>query len=555
MNHFSAVLVGLALTFQVSQAGSLNTLAEHRVGEVVVKIKKSNGFTAEASALNAISNLNVLDIRTSKTNSQFHTIRIANEQDLSAAITALNSQPSVEYAEPNYIYRTFQVQASATPNDTDFAKLWGMQNTGQPDPKDGQVGKAGVDIDVTRLWDMGITGKLSTLIAVIDTGVDFTHPDLAANIFTNAGEVAGNGKDDDNNGFVDDVHGYDFANNKGNGMDDHYHGTHCAGTIAGVGNNGTGVAGVNWNASVLPVKFLAADGSGTLEHAVQAIQYATLMKANVMSNSWGGGGFSQALKDAIQEASNKGIVFVAAAGNDSSNNDAAPTYPASYDVPNVIAVAAIDNLEKKAYFTNYGAKSVHVAAPGVNIYSTAPNNSYKVLSGTSMATPHVSGIVGLLLSHEPTLTPTDVRERLVKTSVRATELKKVSLSKGRVSAYNAVMNVVPPNDDPDDRLWKDASGAAESDHPYANKFDKTWTFNFPGASFIRVVFEKVDTEAKYDVLKIKTPAGEVVDEISGKGENLVTEYVKGDTILVNFLSDSSVNGYGFKISKIQVISP
>ena len=256
-------------------------------------------------------------------------------------------------------------------------------------------------------------------MAVIDTGVDYTHPDLASNIWTNPGEIAGNGIDDDHNGFVDDVHGYDFVNNDGNPMDDNRHGTHVAGTIAAAGNNGLGVTGVNWSSSIMALKFLSSGGSGSTSDAIRAVNYATMMKTTygvnvrLTSNSWGGGGYDQSLYNAIQSGGNAGILFVAAAGNSGTNNDASPFYPASYNLDSIIAVAATDDCDQLADFSCYGATSVDLAAPGVDIYSTVPGNAYASLSGTSMATPHVSGVVALACAVAPAASRAEVRQAVL----------------------------------------------------------------------------------------------------------------------------------------------
>jgi subtilisin family serine protease len=255
----------------------------------------------------------------------------ASRGDVMTLISPLKNDPRVEYVEPNYIYR-----ASGTPNDPRFSELWGMHNTGQTG------GANDADIDAPEAWDTQ-TGSESTLIAIIDTGVDYNHPDLAANIWANPGEIPNNGADDDNNGYIDDIRGWNFVSNNNNPMDDNLHGTHVAGTIGAIGNNGVGVAGVNWRVKIMPLKFLGSDGSGTLANAISAILYAANNQARVMNNSWGGGGFSQALLDAIGYADGKGALFVAAAGNDGTDNDQSPNYPSNYDAPNVIAVAAIDH--------------------------------------------------------------------------------------------------------------------------------------------------------------------------------------------------------------------
>src|SRR5690606_1467341 len=219
------------------------------------------------------------------------------------------------------------------------------------------------------------------------------HPDLAANMWTNTGEVPGNGIDDDGNGVADDVHGANFVPTVATGdpMDDNGHGTHVAGTIGAVTNNHLGVAGVNWETRIMALKFLSASGSGTTAGAIRAIEYAIANGANIMNNSWGGGGFSRALEDAIREAHDAGILFVAAAGNSSQNNDTNPFYPASYDVPNVMSVMATDQDDDKAGCSHFGLASVGLGAPGVGILSTTPGGSFDSFNGTSMASPHVAG--------------------------------------------------------------------------------------------------------------------------------------------------------------------
>jgi hypothetical protein len=251
-------------------------------------------------------------------------------------------------------------------------------------------------------------------VCVIDTGVDYNHQDIASNAWTNPGEIAGNGQDDDGNGYVDDVHGYDFYNNDGDPYDDNSHGTHCSGTIGGQGNNGIGVAGVNWNCSIVGAKFLSGGGSGSTEGAIGAVQYCAANQFKVSSNSWGGGGFSQSLYDGIQNAGDQfGHVFVAAAGNGGSYG---ASYPAAYDCTNIISVAASDSNENMASFTQYHPVEVDLAAPGVDILSSTPGNGYDYYSGTSMATPHVSGGVALVYSLMGTATAEEIIDIILTTA-------------------------------------------------------------------------------------------------------------------------------------------
>jgi thermitase len=313
---------------------------------------------------------------------------------------------------------------------------------------------------------------------------------------------------------------------------------------------------VNWNVSLLPVKFLTGGGSGTLADAVQAIQYATKMGANVMSNSWGGGGYTQAMYDAIVEAKNKGILFVAAAGNDSQDADSSPHYPAGYQVDNVMAVAASTNRDGLASFSTFGKHSVHIAAPGNNIYSSVPGNNYDTYSGTSMATPHVAGAAALLWSTNKAMAFSEIKDRLIRSRDFVPTLARKVASSGRLNVYNAINGIYPPSPEPAESDWRDfeISQTIESEHPYKDSADQTWKVEGPeNAKFMRVVFEQVDTEAGYDMIKLLDKNGDEADSVSGKGENQASFYVPGNQVTIKFTADSSVNGWGFKVKKIQVV--
>ena len=369
----------------------------------------------------------------------------SSEKDLAKVIKKLNKDPKVEYAEPNY-----EVKIDVIPNDPFFPELWGLNNTGQTG------GALDADIDAPDVWDIE-TGKDNVVIAVIDTGVDYNHEDLADNIWVNEVELNGiAGTDDDGNGCIDDVHGCNFVNSDnptGNPFDDHGHGTHCAGTIGAIGHNGIGVVGVNWDVTIMPIKFLSSGGGGDTFGAIASVNYATLMGVDVMSNSWGGGGFTQSLEDAISAANDAGILFIAAAGNSNSNNDLYPHYPSSYDIPNVIAVAATDHNDNKASFSCFGATSVDLGAPGVSIYSTVPTGScelcdpsgYKYLNGTSMATPHVAGAVGLIRAEYPTLSGEDLKTRLLGGVDSISSMDGITVTGGRLNILNSIEeDIIPP---------------------------------------------------------------------------------------------------------------
>jgi alpha-tubulin suppressor-like RCC1 family protein/subtilisin family serine protease len=353
-----------------------------------------------------------------------------NPDALPEKIVEYNEQVSqVAYAEPDYIVHTV-----ATPTDPSYSQQWNLHNTGQ----DGGVVDA--DVDAPEAWNIS-TGSNAVKVGVIDTGVDYNHTDLAAHCWTNPAEIAGNGIDDDANGFIDDVRGWDFINDDNDPMDDHSHGTHTAGTIGAIGNNGVGVAGVCWNVTLVPIKFLGAGGSGAISDAVDAVYYATQIGVHLTSNSWTGGGYVQALRDAIENANVNGILFVAAAGNDGLDVDINPIYPGSYDNANVISVAATDRTDTLAGFSNYGATTVDLAAPGVEILSTAPNNSYQLLSGTSMAAPHVAGVCALLKSRSMNLSPASLKSIVLETVNSVANLSNKCVTGGRLNANLAIQRI------------------------------------------------------------------------------------------------------------------
>jgi subtilisin family serine protease len=327
-------------------------------GELLVKFRPE--VRQEAAAAYAYW----FDISTRRTFAinGYQQVRLPEGTDIEEALELYLEDPDVEHAELNYILSA----NIAPPDDTYFNRLWGLHNTAQN--VNGTNGTADADMDALEAWDV-TSGSTDVVVAVIDSGVDVNHPDLKANIWNNPGEIPGNGEDDDGNGYVDDVNGWDFLTNDSDPRDAHGHGTHIAGTIAAVGNNNKGVTGVSWSAKIMALRFLDAWGFGSTANAIAAIEYANDKGAVVINNSWGGGGYVQALKDAIDASD---AVVVCAAGNSGWNTDAYPHYPSSYTSSNIISVAASDQNDQLASFSNFGAVSVDVAAPGINIYSTAP---------------------------------------------------------------------------------------------------------------------------------------------------------------------------------------
>lgn len=394
-------------------------------GEIIVKFKpalRQGTLKSQKACSDIRSNYDAI-LKSTFKNVQAELWKLNNTNtDVVALSESLSKNSNIEYAEPNYVFN-----ANLIPNDTYFDELWALNNIGQNN------GKYDADIDVTEIWDIN-TGN-DIIVAVIDTGVDYKHEDLADNIWVNSCEIPNNGIDDDGNGYIDDIHGINAINNTGDPMDDNGHGTHCSGTIAAIGNNKLGVVGVCWKAKIMACKWLSKDGTGHVSDAIKCIEYALNMGTHVMNNSWGGYSGSKALYEAIEMANE--TLFCNAAGNDSNNNDTTPAYPASYDLPNIISVAASDASDNLAWFSNYGEISVDIAAPGVDILSTICKNKYDLSSGTSMATPHVAGSAALLLSIDHSLTSYELKKLLMDTTDNIPAFSGKMVTSGRLNVNKA----------------------------------------------------------------------------------------------------------------------
>ena len=413
MKHlFTLLLIGLTISPLIL---SSQNRAEYAPNEIIIKFTDGTTKELRQRVMNEMMAVEKQEFTSIKA---YHwaipeTVTLNNSKTIKGVKEMqahLERLPYVLYAEPNYLY-----YLSAVPNDPQYGNLWGMSR-----------------IQAPLAWDIE-TGSNTVVVGIIDTGVDWTHPDLVDNIWQNLGEdvdgdghvleyIGGqwvfdpgdiNGIDDDGNGYADDFVGWDFRNNDNNPYDGHSHGTHVAGTVAATGNNGIGVTGVCWTANIMALKFLSTSGFGYTSDAILALQYAIDNNASITNNSWGGGPYSLALDNMISLAEANDQLFVAAAGNYTRDNDAIPFFPSSYPHDNIISVAATNSSGELASFSHYGQTSVDVAAPGKSILSTTPGGNYAYNSGTSMATPHVAGLAALIKSQCNDFTYAEIKDRIM----------------------------------------------------------------------------------------------------------------------------------------------
>jgi subtilisin family serine protease len=437
-------------------------------GEVIVKLRDNAGQILDEQIPEQILSVRTGRVETLSRAERGATSLIHLDSNVSVeeAVRKANEDPRVEFAEPNYIYGP--ADRDRVPDDRQFVSLWGLHNTGNNSLS---VGIAGIDIGATQAWSI-TTGSDDIVAAIIDTGVDLSHPDLAPNAWRNPGEIAGNNIDDDGNGYVDDVNGWNFIANSNRTSDDFSvdrHGTHVAGTLGAAGDNGIGVTGVAWHVKLMSLKFIGrqSDGdiNGTSADAVRAINYVIDMRkrgvnVRVINASWAGDEESRSLRKAIDKAGEQGILFVCAAGNGGDDGiqddvDEGSVFPAGWssDLSSVISVTTITPSGTVPRWSNYGQTGVSVAAPGTDILSTVPGGDYSIDSGTSMSTPHVAGIAVLLWAQNSALKPSDVKARIISTAEPVLDLASRSASAGRANAYNALSTPgIPPPAKPVIRL-------------------------------------------------------------------------------------------------------
>lgn len=419
-------------------------IGDHFEGEIIIRTKP--GFGLASGSVVEDFGMSVLDefdapsgIHKSEVGDFLH-LKLPAGLTTEEAMAALAKDERVEFAEPNSIFPFPETPATAgdavnsladSPDDPKFGQLFGLHNDGQTG------GTADADIDAPEAWAIQPgkdQGPNVPILALLDSGVDVNHPDIKGNLWTNPGEIPGDGIDNDNNGVVDDVHGFNAVDNLGDPVDDVGHGTHCAGTIGAQGNNGIGVVGVNQEANIMAIKIGGRRGIPATG-IIRGMQYATKMGARITSNSWGGSRPNEAIEAVFRESP---ALHIIAAGNSGSNNDARPQYPANYDLPNNLSIAATDHNDNLARFSCYGENTVDLAAPGVSIMSTVPNGGYGSKSGTSMATPHAAGAALLVATQFPEISNEELKERLMGGTDKLAGLEGKMVSGGRLNVYNSL---------------------------------------------------------------------------------------------------------------------
>jgi thermitase len=479
--------------------------AAYAANEILVQFAANAAPAAMASARAAVGGRAVEAIQTAAMRGAgsgvLERVALGRGVSVERAIAALANRPGVVFAEPNWKLSTAAV--SNDPYYTTSSRLWGMYGDDQP-AASGPTGTTNqFGSQAEKAWDAGFTGSNSVFIGIVDEGIDVNHPDLKANIWVNPHDIPGDGIDNDGNGYVDDVNGWDFYSNDAtvyDGGTGDRHGTHVAGTVGGVGGNGIGVAGVSWNVTMISTKFLGSDG-GYTSGAIKSLDYLTDLKArhglNIVAsnNSWGGGGYSSALHSAIIRGANAGILFVAAAGNSGLDTDVSANYPSNYSTlvgtsttkaasyEAVISVAALTSSGSLASFSNYGATTVDLAAPGASINSTLPGNTYGALSGTSMAAPHVAGAIALYAAAHPTASAATIRTSLLGSTRATASLAGKAVSGGRLDVA-AALNAVPPAPAPVSTLSINSVAALES----AGRLTFTVTLSAASTSSVSVRF-------------------------------------------------------------------
>ncbi len=421
---------------------SISTVAfgqEFVPGELIVKIKRNKEPSATHKFIGKAALNHKMSLKQSWQRFNMHHFKVSQGQNMDALINELQLDPDVEYAEPNYIFRKQSTGIEGSPMS--LSQIESSQSVeGLNTNSSSSFHQTQADIRASQAWTLLSDNNVRPIVAVIDSGVDYNHYVFVESgaIWQNQAEIPNNGIDDDGNGYIDDVRGWNFVGQNNDPMDDDDHGTHVAGAVLGITQNILKAQPDEAIIQIMPLKFLDQNGAGSTSAAVEAIHYAINNGAQVLNNSWGGGGYSQGLLDAITQAYNSGVTFIAAAGNSANDNDASPTYPATYDVPNVISIAATSTYDGLASFSNFGGQSVHVASPGISILSTLPGDSFGYSSGTSMAAPFAAGLAALLIREKGSINGYQVKGVLFDHSKDINGLSGKVASRSRIDAYSAL---------------------------------------------------------------------------------------------------------------------
>jgi subtilisin family serine protease len=437
----STIVVGQSAPVHAQGQNQIVATHEYREGEVIVKLKGTSKSLKAQAFVGRVVSQKAMTLRGSWHGLNMHHFKVSKGEKVEDLVNQLNKDPDVEYAEPNYIVRRLNVGGEGQPMP--FAQV---QNTAA-----GEAGSVSASttstltnapIQMADAWAQMTPDLTPPVVAIIDTGVDLYHSAFVNSgaLWVNSDEIASNGIDDDGNGYIDDVNGWNFAYSNNSPLDDDGHGTHVAGIVLGTTQDIFASPIQPAKIRIMTLKFLDATGAGSTSDAVNAIYYAVNNGAKVLNNSWGGGGYSASLLEAISYAYTRDTIFVAAAGNSSSNNDQSPTYPANYTVPNIMSIAATSDLDGFASFSNFGASTVGVGSPGVSILSTYPGNATYRMSGTSMATPFVSGVAALMVREQPSMNGYQLKNILYGVSTQISSLVNKTSTQARINVYYSLMN-------------------------------------------------------------------------------------------------------------------
>ncbi|NCN28132.1 S8 family serine peptidase [bacterium] len=486
-------------------------------GEYIAKLK-------EKTSIKTLESLNIQGFQTTVLSSELGFIRITAPQSDSDKkdLANLEQNPNFEYVEKNYSLKLIdnKIPHHAVPRVN--TPQWALEK-----------------IEAEKAWQHG-TGSIDVIVAVVDTGIDFEHYELVGRLWS--------GK----NARGETIHGYNAISNDNQARDDHGHGTHVAGVIGANPANNNGIKGLNWKLRLMGIKFLNKEGSGSTASAIKGLEWAVKNGAQILNNSWGGGAYSRALNDTIRWIEEQGVLFVAAAGNEKQNLDSTPSYPASYGYKNMIVVAALDEKNRLASFSNYGKKSVDIAAPGSNILSTVLNNKFDSWSGTSMAAPHVSGVLALLKAKYPSDDYSDLKGRLIKGVTYEAPLKrKVANNGASLNAYKALSGQYSdiPFDPPEDSWSPLRNVHIASPSPYPLNYTESWELQHSGAKYIKIYFKQFEVEKGYDFLRLYDRRKQLVDELSGSYyDGLWSVTIPGDFVKLTLSTDKMISKKGFVVT-------